>query len=63
MQEIQISMREVQDKSKKGLNFQHSIPLKTLPTYIWALVNVEKLLNVLNKIGTAETLACLTGNR
>ena len=22
----------------------------------WALVNVEKLLNVLNKIGTAETL-------
>ena len=27
------------------------------------LVNVEKQLSVLNKIGTAETLACLTGNR
>ena len=29
MQEIRISMREVQGKSKKGLNFQHSILLTT----------------------------------
>ena len=38
MQEIQISMREVQGKSKKGLNSQHSILLMFVIAHLQRVV-------------------------